>query len=122
MSGFYNGLAATALALIKDKGAEVTWTSEAYGDQDATTLVAARTATSTKIMAVEVSLPEREIDGTLVQRGDIKLLLGGVAGFTPKVGDVVTLASGEAARCIAPKRVAPAGTLVMWTVVVRSGG
>lgn len=123
MSGFYSGLVATAAALIRDKGAPVEWYKATPGAQDADTLKATVSETSiTGLSAVRIDLPQREIDGTTVLRGDSKLIVSAdKSTFVPEVGDRIVFGSVPA-RVISPKRLAPAGTVVIWTVIVREGG
>ena len=85
--------AATALRLLAKYGQAVTLTHSAPGTYDPDTGSVANTLTTQAGVAAELDYTEREIDGTLVQRGDKKLLLASSGVTMPTVDDTVTVRS-----------------------------
>lgn len=85
--------AATAVRLLAKYGQVVTLTHSAPGTYDPATGSVANTLTTQTAVAVELDYSEREIDGTLVQRGDKKLLLAASGLTVPTVDDTVTVRS-----------------------------
>ena len=61
----------------------------------------------------------RDIDGTLVQRGDVRVLLAPDAAFEPKPGDTVTLADTTELTVINAQATKPAGSPVLYEVQAR---
>jgi len=116
---FYEGLAATAAALLKGKGQAMTLISKAIGAYDPATGVAAEIESSVSVIGVSLNYPDKEVDGANIMRGDKKVLLS--ATIAPKVQDVLVIGD-ERNKVVDCKAVKPAGPVVMYTLQVRAGG
>lgn len=119
MSAFYTGLQSTAAALLRDKGMTMTLhkrTPGAYAPSAAAATVAEVDHTCT---GAQFDFPAAQIDGTMIQRGDLKVVLS-AQGLTvePDSGDMLTAASVKR-NVIAVKPIAPAGTVVAYILQVR---
>ncbi len=66
------------------------------------------------VQALQMDYSNREIDGSVVQRGDAKFLVPGVSK-APQVNDIMTFA-GIAWRVINTTAVAPQGYPILYTV------
>jgi hypothetical protein len=66
---------------------------------------------------VQEAYAGREIDGTLVKAGDIRLLVS--AGTAQAVEDAVTLADGTVGTVKAVEPFSPGGTVLYYTLRVR---
>jgi hypothetical protein len=118
--GFYDGLKATAAALLSSKGQGMELLSATAGTYDPATGSATETVSSSIVTGIAVNYPDREIDGTQVQRGDRIVLISAV-GAVPKASDVIVI-NGERNKVMNCKNLAPAGLAVMYTLQVRAGG
>lgn len=119
MSAFYDSLRAVALKLIGEKGREVTLRSRSSGAYDASTGSASATYTDTVMSAVVSNYPMRNIDGTRVQQGDLKIML--VSDVAPHVGDGL-LIGGVEHEVLDVRELNPGGTTLTYTMQVRRGG
>ena len=89
---FYDDMNTVADSLITDKGASLTFgreTSSAFDPVLGVNTTASSTYTG---YAVATQYKRPEIDGTIIQVGDIKLILQGTA-TVPILGDTVTIDS-----------------------------
>jgi hypothetical protein len=116
--GFYEGLAATATALLKDKGQTMTLISKSAAAYDPATATSAETEVSTSVTGVSLNYPDKEVDGANIMRGDKKVLLS--AAVEPKVQDVLII-GGERNKVLDCKALRPAGVSVIYTLQVRAG-
>lgn len=72
----------------------------------------------TNVTIVVSEYAKSEIDGTLIQSGDRKVLMTAIAGVEPKASDVLTI-SGAAYTVINAMPLDPAGIAVMYEVQAR---
>ena len=119
MSDFYTGLRDTAANVIADKGRALTLhkrTPAAYAPSSGTASV---TETDYSCTGAVLNFPATLIDGTLIQRGDRKIILS-ARGLTvePDDGDTMTIGTKKV-NIIAVKPVAPDGTVVIYILQVR---
>ena len=117
-TAFYTEMQELAQELLEDFGAPVTLVKEgsAGGGYDADGNVQAHVA-SVSVTGVGAALDYKrdEIDGTVIQSGDCKLLYKGGA---PEIGMTVTL-SGIKWRVVAFMPLDPAGIVVMYECQLR---
>lgn len=109
-------------AMIK-KGQAVTITRRASGTYDPTTGTTAVTDTTQAGYGVPSSYKQNEIDGALVQQGDVKLLLStkqsdGTSITKPQVNDEVTLSS-RTFTIQSVSEVWPGGDAILYTCQLR---
>ena len=94
MSAFYTGLRSTAATMLGGKGRAMTLHKRTPGAYDPATAAAAVTEVEHSCTGAEFDFPALLIDGTMIQRGDKKVLLSAL-GLTvteakdPKVEGVV---------------------------------
>jgi hypothetical protein len=118
---FYADLRATADGLLTDKGQSMTLTKTTAGTYDPETGTSTPTTEAHTVTGVVLDYPNREIDGTLILRGDKKVLVSadGLA-VDPAPQDTLTF-GGVVNQVIDAKPLRPAGTVVLWTLQVRNG-
>lgn len=122
---FYQGLAATALKLITDKGQSVTWRRRTAGAYDPATASATVSVVESQCQGLILDYKERNLSGvatdggSLVQRGDRKLLLAaqGMPGI-PQPEDTFVVGS-DTWSVVLVKSVDPAGVALIYEVQVR---
>jgi len=120
----YSEIADTADEMLEEFGQIVTLThitiSEYVPGKDILSSKSTQTGTG-----VIVDWDAKQIDGTLIQVGDKKLLLSplntaGTNLTAPVLGDTVTDTAGVVYTLVAPlKTVSPAGTVVLFEVNIR---
>lgn len=114
----YQRLARTTAALLTRLGQGVTVRRQTLGAYDPATGAAAPVIQITSgIPAAVFAYVDADIDGTLIQRGDKRVLMSPT--FEPVKGDVVTIGSVEH-TVISVRSNEPAGTPVLYTVQVRA--
>lgn len=91
MSGFSQSIARLAISKIRQFGEPVTFNRETDGEYDpGTGLAMPMTGISFSGYGVPEDFNEREIDNTIILRGDMRLNVGQL-DYAPEVGDVATL-------------------------------
>jgi hypothetical protein len=117
----YAGIRATAGAQIVDKGMAMTLSRAAAGTYDVLTSSAAVTTTNYPCTGAVFDFPTREINGTQILQGDKKVLLSaqGLA-VVPQMSDALII-DGLQHAIVNVKALAPAGTVVLYTLQVRKG-
>lgn len=113
---FYGGLADTAKKLIADKGRTVTLRSTGAQVYNPITDTMTGGNTDTSVKAVFTAFKQTEIDGTLIQRGDKKVLLA--AGIEPKGNDII-VDGGAHYRVVDIMAVQPGDTTILYTLQAR---
>jgi len=108
MSFDYARTKATADRLIKRFGSELTFSRETGETFDPATGTTTSTTSTFTADVVWTEFRKDEIDGTLVQRGDARLLVAG----DPQIDDRVTK-DGEEYRIIATEPLKPADTQLL---------
>lgn len=121
MTAFYDSLKLTADTLIDDKGQACTINVVTPGAYDAATGTSTATTVSTAVTAAIFDFPQGLIDGTLIRQGDKKVLMSAYGhSVTPRPADTLTDAAGTVYTIVTAKATAPGGTVVLWTLQVRS--
>lgn len=118
MSDFYSNLAATASRLLKDKGQSVTFVHPVVGSFDpATGVETPGTPVNISGYGAAFDYMHSEIDGTIIQRGDIRFLFESTT-TAPVIGDTVTIDT-VVYRVMDSKPTKPAGTTVLQELQLR---
>lgn len=115
---FYSGLQATASRILKDKGQEVTFTHTTPGSFDP--ILGEDVGPTTSLIVgfgVALDYNNSEVDGTIVQSGDIRFILENVI-VAPVNGDTVPIDS-KVHRVMNIKPTSPAGIPVIYEVQLR---
>lgn len=113
---FYAGLSKTAQKLIAEKGRTVTLRRAGDIVYDPATDTMTSSQTDTSVKGVFTSFKQSEIDGTLILRGDKKLLLA--AGIEPQGNDVIVDGTTQY-RVVEIMAVHPGDTVILYTLQVR---
>ena len=82
---------AVADSTMADLGQMVTLTTKSVGAYNPATGNAAVTVSTQQVKAVVFPRGAKDVDGTLIQQGDQKLLLSMAGAAPPHVGDTVTI-------------------------------
>lgn len=117
--GFYDSLALTAQNLIRSKGAAVVLKRAGTPMYTASEGTAETPYAEFGTFAVTIDGMLKEVDGMQVLSGDKTLYME--SSVKPAVGDMVVLDS-EPHAVVAVQRLAPAGVVVIYTVLARLGG
>ena len=114
---FYSGLAVVARRLLTTKGQTLTFSRETSTSFDH--ILGENTTSASTYTGVGAAFDynSREIDGEVVQRGDIRLILE--ATTTPPIIDDATTIDGDVYRIMAVRPISPAGTVVIYEVQLR---
>ena len=115
----YISTARDAAALLAEFGALVTLTRVTPGAYDPATGTVSGGTVGYSCAGAVMNYASRDIDGTLVQRGDVRVLLAPDAAFEPKPGDKVTLADTTVLTVINSRATKPAGMAVLFEVQCR---
>ncbi len=120
MSAFSDSLGATAQSLIQEFGEACTFTRCAESDYDPNT---ASSILSCSLEFTSFCVPEvftvKEIDGTSIKRGDVKLLVGPIlTDEIPSIDDLVEFSSLTYRIINVEKTIVNAAT-VLFTLQVR---
>ncbi len=118
-TAFYESLRDTAARLIADKGRTMTLRSKTAGSYSTSSGAVSVTSVDTTVTGVVTNYPLMRVDGTLVQRGDLKVLT--VSSVAPKAGDGLYIGTVEH-DIIDVREVNPGGTVVVYAVQARRGG
>lgn len=113
---FYAGLQSTALSLLTSKGQDVTLRQSAGSAYDPTTGTSTVTYTDTVLPGVVTGYKQSEIDGTLIQQGDKRVILPST--ITPKSGDLIVI-GGVSHTVVSVEIVSPAGENVIHKAQIR---
>lgn len=117
---FYTDIRATAASLLTDKGQSLTLTKRTSGTYAPSAGTSTVTEAAYTVTGAVFDYPAAVIDGTLIQRGDKRVLMSALGlSVTPDVDDSLTI-SGVAHQIISAKPTAPAGVTVLWTLQVRT--
>ena len=118
MAKDYTKTAATAKKLLDKFGAACVFSRTTGAALDpATGTVSGGTVSTITGSGVRVDYAQSEIDGTVIQRSDFKVLFEGLAGV-PLTGDKL-LFGGLSYRVMTSRPLSPAGVDVIYTVQVR---
>ena len=111
--------AATAKRLLTRFGQVVTVKRTTPSEYDPATGTVTGGTIGYSCSGAVMNYASRDIDGTLVQRGDVRVLLAPDAAFEPKPGDTVTLADATVLTVINAQATKPAGSPVRYEVQAR---
>lgn len=117
VSDFYTGLAATATRLLTSKGKVVTFTRYTSTDFDPAQGINTTTTSTFTGNGAAFGYKSGEIDGTVVIKGDIRLIVDAMT-TPPLIEDNVTIDS-LIYRVMNVEKVNPAGTPVIYKVQLR---
>lgn len=118
MSSFYEGLAATAAKLIREKGQAIALRRavvSSYAPESGSTV----SYNNLGMFGAVFDWPAKEVDGTSILRGDKKILLE--ASQAPTTKDRMII-GGVDHEIISSKPLAPGGVAVIYIVQARAGG
>jgi len=115
--GVYDRAEATALRLLTKYGQSVTVTNITTGAYDPDTGTQATTTATTTPKGLLTQHRAQDVDGTMIMKGDKKLLLD--ASATVKTDDTVTVNS-TVYTVVGLNEIKPAATRVMWICNVRA--
>lgn len=117
---FYDDMKVTANDLLAEFGQTIVITTQTAGTYSPTTGTSTvTTATQTGRGAIfEYTNGSRDIDGTLIQQGDKKLLLSAVGITAPQMNDTL-VANGKTWTIKGIKETNPAGSIVMYECNLR---
>lgn len=88
---FYTDMQAVADSTMAELGQIVTLTTKSVGAYNPATGNAAVTVSTQQVKAVVFPRGAKDIDGTLIQQGDQKLLLSMAGATAPHLDDTVTI-------------------------------
>lgn len=114
---FYGGLRATAAALIADKGQPITLTNRTSGTYDPATGSATIATVVEETFGVVLDFAAKDIDGTLIKRGDKKVILEATTIF-PTSTSTLTI-GGVVHTVVEAVPVNPGGTVVIYKIQAR---
>lgn len=114
----YTEIAETADELLAEFGQAVVLSRKAAGSYNPATGAQAVTTTTQTGVGVLLDHESRDIDGTMIQRDDQRLLLSSDLVTTPVVDDLVAV-GGTSYTIKSIKVLAPAGLVVMYDCNVR---
>lgn len=114
---FYPGLKATALSLLTDKGQSMTLTKRPSGAYSPATGSAPITETTEAVYGAAFDYNARDIDGTLIKRGDKRVIME-ASDTVPTSTDTLTI-GGVVHSIIEAVPVNPGGVVVIYKVQVR---
>ena len=116
----YARFAATADRLLRAKGQPMTLIKREPGAYDPTTASGTVSEVLHACTGVELDYPAGAIDGTLVIRGDRRVLLSPVGlAASPQTEDSMTIGASHR-KIMSARKVAPAGDVVLWELQVRA--
>lgn len=119
MSFDYRKMSTTAKRLLTRFGQAVTVQRTTTGGYDPLTGTVTGGASGYTCHGAVMNYRNQDIDGTLIMRGDVRVLLAPDAGFAPNPGDKVTLAAGGEMTVISAKQTHPSGFPVLYEVQCR---
>ena len=118
MPDFYDSMAATASRLLAEFGQSVTFTHPVTSSFDPVTgIETPGTPVSIPGYGAAFDYMHTEIDGTIIQKGDIRFLFESTT-VAPVIGDTVTIDS-VVYRVMDSKPTKPAGTTVLQELQLR---
>ena len=115
---FYSGLATTATNLLTDKGQSITFSREVSSSFDPVLGVPTTSTTTFSGVGAAFGYKQNQIDGEIIQRGDIRLILEATS-TAPLIGDTCTIDS-VVYKVLFVEKVSPAGTPVIYKLQLRA--
>jgi len=117
MVSFYSNLKSVASRLLKDKGQNVTFTQETTTGIDPAAGTKTKTTSTFTGYGAAFDYKRTEIDGELIQKGDIRFLMEATT-VIPVPGNT-TVIDSITYRVMAVKITSPAGINVVYEVQLR---
>lgn len=117
VANFYDNLKSVASKLLQDKGQQLTFTRAGSAAFDPVTGGNTKSESTYTGYGAAFDYNKAEIDGVVVQRGDIRLILEATA-TEPENDDTVSIDS-ESYRVMNVKKTSPAGTVVAYELQLR---
>lgn len=114
MSFNYANTAATATRLLGRFGQRATLHRDTPGSYDPATGSVGTVRQSWPAVVAITEYAQRDIDGTLVQQGDRRILMNPRMTQAPRSGDVLELADGTRLALVSVTTHAPAGVAVLY--------
>jgi hypothetical protein len=114
---FYAGLMRVARKLLADKGQSITFTRTAATFDPVTGTSTNVTTTTFTGKGADIGYRLSEIDGAMIQRGDIRVILEATS-TAPEIGDIATV-NGRAMRVMNVNPTQPAGEVVFYDLQLR---
>lgn len=120
MTDFYGDLSKIANTLLTQYGAICQLGVPENSSYNTATGKATIAYTNQNVTAAVFDFPQKHIDGTLIKNGD-KRVVASIIGLTsdPKPGYRFIDSNGDIASVVNAKKIAPAGTKVLWILQVR---
>ena len=115
---FYTDMQAVADNTMAELGQIVTLTTKTVGAYNPATGNAAVTVSTQQVKAVVFPRGAKDVDGTLIQQGDQKLLLSMAGAIAPHLDDTVTIGATTYTITFI-KLLAPAGVNVLCECNIR---
>jgi hypothetical protein len=72
-----------------------------------------------KVTAVVLDYSTREVDGALIERGDLRVLITATAPIAPDAQNQRLVIDGKVFRIVNVRPLSPGGTVVYWDLQVR---
>lgn len=119
MSFNYDRIAKIAQKQIERFGQAVTITRRVQGSYNTTTSVAPVTETTQTTKGVTDVYKFKEVDGSLIQVGDIKVILSAQNITAPTVNDKITLLDGTVWVVKTVDPISPGGVPIVYTCQLR---
>lgn len=117
-SAFYRRAQGTAGKMLARFGAAGTLTRIVEGVYDPTTGSASTTGQTWLCTAAVLAYDAKDIDGTLIQAGDSRVLVAPSIETAPQTGDVVAVA-GKVLTVVRVSETAPTGIVALYEVQAR---
>jgi len=114
---FYSNLAAVATRLLTDKGQSLTFTRQVTNFFNPATGKDETYETTIAGNGAAFDYHRTEVDGTRIQKGDIRLLFEATTS-APAIGDT-TVVDGAAYRVMDVTPTSPGGTVVLYEIQLR---
>lgn len=121
MSTFnYAGLAKITLGQIRRFGQKVTITRKVQGSYNASTSSRTiTTSTQTNVDALVEEYKQNEIDGSMIQVGDIKMHIPALNVNQPSNNDMITTADSTSFTIKNVSVISPSGSPILYTLQLR---
>lgn len=109
---FYGDMSKTTNELLSEFGQTVTITYKTSGAYDPAALTSSVSTTTATAKAALFGYMDKDIDGTLIRRGDRNMIMSAISISLPNVEDTITDAAGKIYTILSISPVSPAGAIV----------
>lgn len=114
----YGPIQATAKRLIDRFGRDMTLRARSHGTYNPATATVTRTQTDYPAIGYLDQYAQEDIDGTLIQVGDQRVIMSPTVPVEPKTGDALVIDSDEW-EIVRSQPLKPATTLLLYELQVR---